>query len=623
MNSYISDQKNRYRALAAHALLFAVVIMFFQTASFGQPATGTPGNISYVVSMPEPQDHVYHVKIGSRSSGNGKTALKMSAWTPGYYELVDFASAVSNLSVKTVKGKPVTWRKTDRNTWLLNTSPGELLEITYSVKAVIPFIGNIYLDENYGYIIPGGLLLYTNDALHKPATIEIQPYNKWPSYVATGLNPVGGKINVFYAANFDELFDSPLLIGKLEALPEFKVQGKIHQFIGHGLEEFDRKGFMSDLQKIVQAGSEIIGDIPYNHYSFLAIPTRRGFGGIEHLNSASLMLATRNVLSDTAARNVFYTFLAHEYFHTYNVKRIRPIELGPFDYSKENYTNLLWISEGFTDYYQYLIVKAAGLTNNGNILEAYRQHIANYENKPGHLLESAAQASHNLWAEGEDASTRSAEQQAKTISVYDKGCAIGLMLDLKIRHETQNRRTLDDVMRILYTRYYKQLHRGFTEQEFWNTCESTAGTALTELKSYANTTVAPDYPKYFRYAGLNIDTVIRQRPGVYLGADAVYTDSSFVVRAVEWPYGAWKAGITAGDRITSVNGNAAVNVPLEELLKDKHAGETVTLKVRRKDEVLELPVILSTKTEKDFTITPLKDQTDLQQKIYHSWLRDR
>ncbi|SEB06804.1 M61 family metallopeptidase [Pedobacter hartonius] len=466
----------------------------------------------------------------------------------------------------------------DPNTWLLDTAQVELLEINYDVTAVVPFIGNIYLDENFGYIIPGALLLYIDDALRKSATIEVLPYQRWPSYVATGLNPAGGKINVFYAVSFDELFDSPLLMGKLEALPEFKVQGKIHQFVGHGLEEFDRKGFMYDLQKIVQAGGEIIGDIPYSHYSFLAIPTRRGFGGIEHLNSASLMLATRNVLSDTAARNVFYAFLAHEYFHTYNVKRIRPIELGPFDYSRENYTNLLWISGGFSGYYQYLIVKAAGLTSNANVLEAYRQHIANYENKPGHLLESAAQASHNLWAEGEDASSRSAEQQAKTISVYDKGCAIGLMLDLKIWHETQNCRTLDDVMRRLYVRYDKQLHRGFTEQDFWSTCESIAGTTLTELKSYANTTAPPDYPKYFSYAGLNIDTVSHQSPGAYLSADAVYSDSRFFVSSVEWPYGGWKAGIIPGDQILSIDGGTVINLPLEEFLKEKHAGETVMLK---------------------------------------------
>ena len=252
---------------------------------------------------------------------------------------------------------------------------------------------------------------------------------------------------------------------------------------------------MNDLQKIVSTAAGIIGDIPYDHYTFLGLGP--GGGGIEHLNSTSVSFTGSN-LSNPKGKIGTYSFLAHEYFHHYNVKRIRPIELGPFDYDNGSKTRLLWISEGFTVYYEYIILRRAGLNTSEDVFHGLQENMKAYESKPGHLLQSVADASYYTWRDGPFGGGDS------TISYYDKGPVLGAMLDLKIRHETKNKRSLDDVMRALYREYYQQKGRGFTEAEFKALAERIAGVSLEEFFVYVNTVKAPDYRKYFGYAGLDV-----------------------------------------------------------------------------------------------------------------------
>jgi predicted metalloprotease with PDZ domain len=205
------------------------------------------------------------------------------------------------------------------------------------------------------------------------------------------------------------------------------------------------------------------------------------------------------------------SFLAHEYFHNFNVKCIRPYELGPFDYDKENKTNLLWVSEGLTVYYEYLIVKRAGLISEQDFFRNFESSINAYENNPGRFYQSLTQASFNTWSDGPFG--KQGEDADKSISYYDKGPVIGLILDFAIRHATQNKKSLDDVMRLLYWHYYKELQRGFTDAEFQQVCESVAGISLIPEFEYINTTREIDYATYLSYAGLKIGVETNKENG--------------------------------------------------------------------------------------------------------------
>ena len=574
-------------------------------------------NMSYSVSMENAATHYYHVVLHCKNITGATQDFKMCAWTPGYYQIIDFAKAVENFHVTDAAGKDIQWEKLSGNTWRVHSNKARSIVLTYDVKALVPFVGNVYLDETRGYITPGGVFLYLDNELRKPVTIQMKPYSRWKNLVATGLDSIPGKNNTFFAANFDVLYDSPFLMGNLETLPSFTVKKLPHYFIGYKLGEFDRHLFMNDLKKIVETGSAIIGDIPYSHYTFLAIGP--GGGGIEHLNSTSLSFSNGEGFNTREGKRRLYNFIAHEYFHHYNVKRIRPIELGPFDYSKENHTHMLWVSEGFTVYYEYLIVRRAGLSNDSDVLESFRVNISNYENKPGHLFQSATQASYETWSDGPFG--RTGDEVNKTISYYDKGPVLGLLLDFKIRHETKNKQSLDDVMRLLYKKYYKILNRGFTETEFQTECEKIAGTSLAEVFEYASTVKEIDYPRYFAYGGLTIDTSTKALPGAYLGVTAREKDSVVTIRAVEWNSPAWNAGLREKDKILAIDGSKASLALLNNAIQTKTSGDTIKLLIAKADTKQELAIELGTKREKSFAITPVTNPDALQSAIYKSWMK--
>ncbi|MFZ9662018.1 MAG: hypothetical protein ACO29O_09085, partial [Chitinophagaceae bacterium] len=196
-------------------------------------------------------------------------------------------------------------------------------------------------------------------------------------------------------------------------------------------------------------------------------------------------------------------FLAHEYFHHYNVKRIRPVELGPFDYENGSRTSMLWFSEGFTVYYEYLILKRAGITAEDEMLESFRQSIQSFLNKEGRKYQSPADASLLTWDEGPFGRTQ--DKINKTISVYDKGPLLGIILDFKIRHETGNKKSLDDLMRLLYNKYYKKMGRGFTASEFRTEAENMAGVSLDDFFDQVNIVKEINYNTYLEYAGIRME----------------------------------------------------------------------------------------------------------------------
>ncbi len=461
------------------------------------------GKMHYTVSVEMADTPYFHVKLEASGFAGDSLLFKLPAWTPGYYQLMHYADQVRHFDAKDAHGNALQWKRKGDNGWMIYGGKKMPFVLEYDVRSTRPFVAANYADKERAYISPAGMFMYPDGHIRRPVSISVRPAEGW-TVVESGMDRTKG---VFRAPDFDILYDSPILMGKLEELPAFTVKGIWHRFVAYRAGDFDRAQFMADLQKIVQTASGIIGDIPYQHYTFLAIGP--GGGGIEHLNSAAVAFSGDG-LHTREGKIRIYNFLAHEYFHHYNVKRIRPVELGPFDYDHGSKTRLLWVSEGFTVYYEYLILKRAGLTTAEDVFKALKANILAYESKPGKLVQSAAAASYETWSDGPFG--RSGEAGKQTISYYDKGPVLGALLDFRIRHETKNRYSLDDVMRTLYREYYQKAGRGFTEQEFRAVCEKTAGTSLAECFDYANTVRAIDYKKYFAYAGLDIDEQFNIRP---------------------------------------------------------------------------------------------------------------
>jgi predicted metalloprotease with PDZ domain len=339
--------------------------------------------------------------------------------------------------------------------------------------------------------------------------------------------------------------------------------------------------------------------------------------GMEHLNSTQIIIQSN---LRQGYREALET-AAHEFFHVWNVKRIRPFELGPFDYTKENYTSLLWVSEGFTDYYSGQIMRRAGLITEEEYLTGVSKAIQDLQETPGRLVESAAEASFDAWIKfyRQDANSPNV-----AISYYLKGNLIGLVLDLEIRNRT-GERSLDDVMRLLYVEYFQKQHRGFTDGEFQRACEQVAGDALQEIfENYCYGTREINFPLYLAYAGLKFAYPSGNEKGAprsYLGISAKTADGGVRVVGVTAGSPADQQGLNLNDELIAVNGFRVNQELLTARLEETPPGTELDFLISRDGRLRSIHVALGEKQAADHRIEQVADPTPRQKQIYESWLR--
>ncbi|CAN5717961.1 PDZ domain-containing protein [soil metagenome] len=572
-------------------------------------------NMSFTVSMERPTTHYFHIEIVCNNLQRSSQTFKLPSWTPGYYWIMNYAKNLVNFTAKDEKGNTLNWKKTAKNAWQVQNDKATKITIGYDMYAFTQSVADPFLDDEHAYIPPAGLFMYLDGQLQQPATIIVKPYKEW-NKISTGLEPIKGLTNTFSADNFDELYDCPILIGNHQVYT-FEYKGILHEIAVEHPKSLSMETFTEDLKKIVQHGSTLIGDIPYKHYTYLIMG--EGRGGLEHRNSMAVF-SNNNVYDpkDKAGYLRWLSFLAHEYFHLYNIKCIRPVALGPFDYDKENLTNMLWVSEGITVYYEYIILNRAGLMTREEALDAIKDNIASYENVPGHLLQSATQSSYDTWIQF---FSRGDNANNTTISYYDKGCALGFLLDLNIRNATANKKSLDDVMRTLYREFYQQKKRGFTDEEFRLVCENTAGIKLNEVFEYASTTKEIDYTKYFAWAGLSIDLTPKEKDGAFIGVSFQKREEQMIVSGIESNSPASHAGLSTQDIVIAADGNKVTAENFKNILAAKKPGDTLLVTISRHDKEQNIIIVPIKKVTKNFDIQPVSNMNTLQESIYKTLLQ--
>lgn len=586
-----------------------VVLLFSCAAAFGQSTRGT---MAFTISLPQPSTHTFHVAFRCDGLKAEMLDFKMPAWMPGFYRIMDYARNVTNFTAEDGAGHALPWEKVTRNTWRVATGSAHTILVSYDVFGNTSFAAQNFLNEQRAFIAPPGLYMYVAGQIQHPATVSITLPTNW-SQIATGLDPVRGQANTFSASDFDVLYDCPMLMGNQEVL-QFEVRGTPHKVVLENVAaNVERPKMLADLKRMVEAATNLIGDVPYKHYTFLLIGT--GNGGIEHANSAAIFFNENN-LGDASGYLRWLSYVAHEYFHSFNVKRIRPIALGPFDYDAENLTNMLWVSEGLSVYYQDLLLVRAGLMTAEQYLDKMKASIARFENAPGHRYQSATESSLYTWGTSGVGGDRNT-----TISYYDNGAMLGAMLDLKIRQESKNQRSLDDVMRALYRKYYQEKKRGFTDAEFREECERAAGGPVTEVFEYASTTKDVDYAKYFTYAGLELTATSKEAPGAYLGVNTQTFDGKLVISSVTTGSPAQNAGLVALDQILDLDGTRATTKVLSDLLAAKKPGDTLKVRYSRSNATQDAEIVLGKNTKSSFDIKPMPNPDPLQSAILKDWLR--
>ena len=607
--------------------------------------------LSYTLAMPQPQTHFFEVTmrltnfaVPTNARKAGFVDLKMPVWTPGSYLIREYAKNVEGITAM-LNGQPVAAVKSKKNTWRialtplaeargnglkvppgLEDSPNQItnplppvstggLLIRYRVYANELTVRTSFLDDEHGYVNGASMFLY-HDALKTiPHRLTVLPHASFKK-VNTSLPTVSNVPGFVYEApNFDILVDSPLEIGNHRTFT-FTASGVPHTVAQFGAVDYNERKLVADYQRICEAAASVVGEHPGPNYTFIVHHLAQGGGGLEHLNSTSLQ-TPRNIYGSEAAYRGFLTLMAHEYFHLWNVKRIRPIALGPFDYENENYTRMLWEAEGFTAFYEDYLVRRAGFTTPEQYINIVAGDIGTIENQPGSRVQSVADASFDAWVKFYRPNENSANS---TISYYTKGAVLGSLLNLAILDGSDGARSLDDVMRFLYQEYYKKQQRGFTDTEFKQALETAAGRSFDDFfAKYVNDTEAIDYNAFFAPVGMKLTTAPANPADGFLGATTVPTGGRATVTAVRRDGPAWTDGLNVGDEIIAVDSIRVLD-DLNRLLVGRKPGDAVQVLINRAGLLRELPIRLSNNPLIIYKLEPLPNQTDRQKRLYAKWL---
>jgi predicted metalloprotease with PDZ domain len=411
--------------------------------------------------------------------------------------------------------------------------------------------------------------------------------------------------------NFDILVDSPIEIGN-QTIFTFNALGIPHHVAMYGPGNFNTETLSRDMKTIVEEAGKVIGENPNKDYTFIVHNLQAGGGGLEHLNSTTLQTTRFSYETNYTG---FLSLVAHEYFHLWNVKRIRPKALGPFDYDNENYTNLLWVSEGLTAYYDDLLTRRAGFYTPDQYLNIITNNIGTIENAPGNDVQSVAESSWDAWIKYYRPNENS---NNTTISYYTKGAVIGTLLDLDIMHSTNGLKNLDDVMRYLYEEYYKKQKRGFTDIEMQQAVEKVAGHGMQEFfRDHIYGTKPIDYNRYFSYAGLRLTEIARSE--AFLGA-TTSPGGRLNVTAVQRGTAAYQSGLNVNDEIIAMDGYR-VEGDLNRLIAAKKPGDKVTFLINRAGIIRSIDVVLSKNPNISYRLERNSGATPAQEALLRKWLK--
>lgn len=574
--------------------------------------------IHYQVAMPHPETHLFEVTLQVKGWQAATLDLKMPVWTPGSYLVREYARHIQGFSA--TAQQPLRWCKVSKNHWQVETgdSPDltDMTDITvrYQVFANELSVRTNHLDSSHGYFNGAALFFYLPKFLYHPIRVTIQPpYPDWR--IATALPPVPDQVNTFEAGNFDALVDAPFEIGQHQ-LYEFEVLGRPHQLAIWGQGNANPEQVVHDTQKIIQTEADLFGGLPYDRYLFLLHLSAQNFGGLEHKNSCSLIYP-RFGFQPEESYHRYLQLVAHEFFHLWNVKRIRPKALEVFDYDRENYTPSLWFSEGTTSYYDILLPLRAGIYNERTYLKLLGKEISRYLTIPGRHIQPLSESSFDAWIK---LYRRDANSDNSQISYYLKGEMVSLLLDLLIREKHNNRRSLDNVLQQLWQQF-GQSEIGFTPDQLHQVIESVAELDLTDFfYRYLESTEELPFDQYLAPFGLRVQPESLEGLPPFLGITVNGDMGRDLIRFVEFGSPAQKAGLDPDDELLAIDGMRVRANQLTDRLKNYRPGDTIHLTVFHQDQLRTCSATLATPCPKTYQLVAVDNPSPVQQQNFQDWL---
>lgn len=571
--------------------------------------------LRYTLRFPAPHTHYVEVEVAMPTGQKPTVELAMAVWTPGSYLVREYARHVEALQAQTPTGDTLAVDKSRKNRWCITTNEAPEITVTYRLYCREMSVRTNWVEDGFALLNGAPTFLTLADDEPRPHDIQLMLPELWQTSI-TGLPAApDGAAHHYRAADFDTLVDAPILVGN-PAVYQFEVDGIPHYLVNEGEGGvWDGPQSAQDVEKIVRAHRDMWGFLPYDKYVFLNMITESG-GGLEHKNSTVLMTnrwATRT-------RKEYLAWLAlvsHEFFHVWNVKRLRPVELGPFDYENEVYTKNLWTAEGITSYYTELGVRRAGLCTDEEMLERLSLLIERLQTTPGRRVHPLEMASYDAWIKLYRLDENSANT---TVSYYTKGAVVAFLLDAKIQAATAGAKRLDDVMRLAYTYYAGD--RGFSREAFRALAASVAGIDLRAwFVSVLETTEELEYTEALDWFGLRFRPAQPSTPGkAWLGVVTRIENNRLLVSQVPRDTPGWTHGLNVDDELLAIDDYRILPSQWETRLGQYRPTEHATLLVARRERLVRLPVTFDTEPPRSWQLESHPDATTAQRTYCADWL---
>lgn len=572
--------------------------------------------MSYQVAMPHPESHLFEVQLEVKNWQATTLNLKMPVWTPGSYLIREYARLVQDFSAScSENNKKLTSQKISKNHWIIDTDNATNITIYYRVFANDLTVRTNHLDATHGYFNGAALFFYIPGLEKEPLTVTINPpKSAWK--ILTSLPPVQGEKHTYIAEDFDTLVDSPFEIG-IHQTYEFEVLNKQHKIGIWGQGNLKPETIIKDTKKIIETEADIFGGLPYKNYLFLLHLSSSGYGGLEHKDCCTLNYHRLGFRAKDKY-NRFMQLVAHEFFHLWNVKRIRPKALESFDYEQENYTTSLWFSEGTTSYYDVMIPCWSQVYEPKTCLENLSKDITRFLQTPGRKVQPLSESSFDAWIK---LYRRDANSDNCQISYYLKGELVSLLLDLLIRNNSQNKYSLNDVMRKLWENFGKT-EIGFSPEQLQETLELVAKMDLSDFfVRYIDGTEELPFNEYLEPFGLYLKPIMEAETFPYLGIKLQRENGKEIIKFVEIDSPASQAGIDTEDELLAINGIRVTIEELNERLKDYQIGDKIDVTVFHQDELKTLSVQLADPQPSRYDLVRISNPSETQKQNQMKWLK--
>ncbi|HYE73934.1 MAG TPA: PDZ domain-containing protein [Blastocatellia bacterium] len=602
------NHRRYLRGRYVHSLACFVIALY--VASLSVAAQSTAPQLDYTVRVANAAQHLFHITVQVNNVVSPTTDLSLPAWTPGWYTIMPYSANVMRLQAKDSAGNRLRLYAVDKQTWRIETKGNRTITVDYDYLANNLSVNGAELNEQRGYFVGTNLFLYApGHTTDTPANVKFEVPAGWR--VATGLQRAS-EPNSYRARNYDHLVDCPVILGDYDE-GTATAQGKtIHVIVDkkgqYNAEQLKRLTEMS--ARVIDSQGRMFGGLPYEEYWVLFVtgPNLRVGGALEHENSTNFM-AGREMPRDPAS---LIDGVSHEHFHVWNVKRLKPTAIIPYDYSREMYFRELWFAEGVTDYYTDVHLRRAKVISPEEYLQSLSRGIDMLQRNEARLWISAADASVTTW-------TTYTGGGPFTVNYYNKGALLGMLLDLEIRGATTGKRSLDDVLRHLFDSFYKQ-GRGYTVEDVEQVCSQLAGRSFKDFfAKYITGTEELDYNASLAHVGLRLESGQAQ---VYLGAQVDYGTEA-IVRAVQAGSPGADAGLKEGDVLLSVG---EINVSADNGWSDQFrkrytkANEPFTLKIKRDGQPMTLEARTKLRGQSEYRIVEVENATEAQRNLRKGWL---